>query len=112
MASQTETTSRFILDNIGGADNIASVTHCATRLRFQLNDRSQANTEALDENGSVLGVVPQGDNGLQVVMGGAVANYYQELIKLPGVAESAEGGGNRQKSSKKEYGGVRDKVWL
>ncbi|MDU7287914.1 MAG: PTS transporter subunit EIIC [Corynebacterium kroppenstedtii] len=113
MASQTETTSRFILDNIGGADNIASVTHCATRLRFQLNDRSQANTEALDENGSVLGVVPQGDNGLQVVMGGAVANYFQELIKLPGVAESAEGGGNRQKSSKKEYGGVRGKFgWV
>lgn len=113
MASQTETTSRFILDNIGGADNIASVTHCATRLRFQLNDRSQANTEALDENGSVLGVVPQGYNGLQVVMGGTVANYYQELIKLPGVAESAEGGGNRQKSSKKEYGGVRGKFgWV
>ena len=67
-----------------------SLTHCATRLRFQLVDQSKADQTALDDIPEVLGVVPQGSTGLQVVMGGDVANYYQELIKLPGVDKSGE----------------------
>ena len=42
MASKVATASQSILDNVGGADNIASLTHCATRLRFQLVDQSWA----------------------------------------------------------------------
>ena len=42
MASKVATASQSILDNVGGADNIASLTHCATRLRFQLVDQSKA----------------------------------------------------------------------
>ena len=90
MASKVATASQSILDNVGGADNIASLTHCATRLRFQLVDQSKADQTALDDIPEVLGVVPQGSTGLQVVMGGDVANYYQELIKLPGVDTSGE----------------------
>lgn len=98
-------TSEFILEKVGGAANIASMSHCATRLRFQLHDQSKADQDALDNNPDVLGVVPQGSTGLQVVMGGAVANYYQELLRLPGMGEKEEGGA----STKKEYGGVRGK---
>ncbi|AKK05824.1 PTS system, glucose subfamily, IIA component [Corynebacterium mustelae] len=98
-------TSEFILEKVGGAANIASMSHCATRLRFQLHDQSKADQDALDNNTDVLGVVPQGSTGLQVVMGGAVANYYQELLRLPGMGEKEEGGA----STKKEYGGVRGK---
>lgn len=113
MAS-TKQTSEFILDKVGGVDNVASLTHCATRLRFQLHDQSKADQTALDSNSDVLGVVPQGSSGLQVVMGGGVANYYQDIVCLPGMSSKAAGdsdGGNA--STKKQYGGVRGKYsWV
>ena len=40
--------SQSILDNIGGKDNIKSLAHCITRLRFKLKDVSKANTEAIE----------------------------------------------------------------
>lgn len=103
MAPTTKSTSEMILEKVGGAENVASLTHCATRLRFQLHDQSKADQAALDANPDVLGVVPQGTTGIQVVMGGDVANFYQEIIQLPGM--SSEGGN----SGKKQYGGVRAK---
>lgn len=85
----TKKVAEHILENVGGADNVESLTHCATRLRFQLRDQSKANQQAIDANDKVLGVVPQGSTGLQVVMGGDVANYYQELVTLPGMGDGA-----------------------
>ena len=104
----TKKVAEHILENVGGADNVESLTHCATRLRFQLRDQSKANQQAIDANDKVLGVVPQGSTGLQVVMGGDVANYYQELVTLPGMGDGAP-----KNSGKKEYGGVRQKYgWV
>lgn len=101
MAS-TADVSRRILDGIGGAENVSSLTHCATRLRFQLVDQSLADIAALESNPAVLGVVKQGTNGLQVVMGGGVAEYYSELIKQPGVSAGEE-------RTQQKYSGVRGK---
>lgn len=104
------TTSQFILEKMGGAANITSLTHCATRLRFQVADQSLIDQKALDGHPEVLGVVPQGTNGLQVVMGGGVADYYQGILQQPGM-----GDGERPKadSGKKDYGGVRGKYgWI
>ncbi len=116
MASKIMTTSQHILDNLGGPENITSMTHCATRLRFQLHDQSAVNQQAIDSDPSVLGVVPQGSTGMQVVMGGAVANYYQELLKLDGMSHFAGGdedSGKAPARDKKEYGGVRGKFsWV
>lgn len=39
---------RIILTNVGGKDNVVSLTHCITRLRFTLKDESKANTEILE----------------------------------------------------------------
>lgn len=39
----------FIVENVGGKENIVSLTHCVTRLRFRLKDESKANTTALKE---------------------------------------------------------------
>lgn len=108
MASKTMTTSEFILEKVGGAENVANLTHCATRLRFQLHDQSKADQKALDSNPDVLGVVPQGTTGLQVVMGGGVADYYQALVTQPGMGESA-----KASNGKKQYDGVRGKYsWV
>ena len=45
---------KFIIKNIGGKNNILNVTHCVTRLRFQLKDESKANDEALKNNSGII----------------------------------------------------------
>ncbi|WP_297004977.1 glucose PTS transporter subunit IIA [uncultured Corynebacterium sp.] len=106
MASATDT-SRSILKEVGGADNVDDLTYCATRLRFQLHDRSKADLAALEDIPQVLGVVPQGGNGVQVVMGGGVADFHNAIVREPGMGETGAA------LAKKQYGGVRGKYeWI
>ncbi|MCS5479924.1 glucose PTS transporter subunit IIA [Corynebacterium sp. YIM 101645] len=110
MASTT-TTSQHILREIGGAENVTNLTYCATRLRFQLRDQGKVDVEKLESDPAVLGVVKQGTTGMQVVMGGGVAEYYNELVKEPGMGDLGEEGASSK--SKKEYEGVRGKYsWV
>lgn len=106
MASTTTSTSQHILREIGGSENVANLTYCATRLRFQLRDQSKVDVEKLESDPAVLGVVKQGTTGVQVVMGGGVAEYYNALVKEPGMGNLDE---DAPKSGKKEYEGVRGK---
>lgn len=76
---------RNILDQIGGAENVISVTHCITRLRFKLKDEGKANTDAIKKIKGVVGVVQAGGQ-YQVVIGSDVDDAYQALGKLPGVS--------------------------
>ena len=75
-----------ILAGIGGADNIASMTHCATRLRFELHDASLADKDRLEANPKVIGAVPQGGSHYQVIVGGDVATVYNAMNSLPEMA--------------------------
>lgn len=75
-----------ILAGIGGADNIASMTHCATRLRFELHDASLADKDRLEANPKVMGAVPQGGSHYQVIVGGDVATVYNAMNSLPAMA--------------------------
>ncbi|MGW5399105.1 glucose PTS transporter subunit IIA [Streptomyces sp. NPDC003952] len=75
-----------ILRGVGGAENIESFTHCATRLRFQLHDGAKADTAALDALSGVMATVPQSGDRLQIVIGGAVARVYSEIMNLPSMA--------------------------
>ncbi|AGF72351.1 glucose PTS transporter subunit IIA [Corynebacterium halotolerans] len=111
MASKTASTSQHIITEIGGADNVTSLTHCATRLRFQLHDQSKVDVDSLEKDPAVLGVVKQGTTGLQVVMGGGVAEYYQAIMKEPAMRQVGDGESSAPK--KKEYEGVRGKYsWV
>ncbi|WPF67093.1 MULTISPECIES: glucose PTS transporter subunit IIA [unclassified Corynebacterium] len=111
MSSNTATTSQRIITEIGGAANVSSLTHCATRLRFQLHDQSRVNVAALEKDPAVLGVVKQGSTGLQVIMGGGVADYYAEIMRDPAMATLGDSEG--KKPAAKEYGGVRGKYsWI
>ena len=115
--ASTKDTAQHIIKNIGGADNITSLTHCATRLRFQLADPSKIDEKTLESDKAVLGTVHQGEHGYQVVMGGGVADYYQAIIKEPGVNPSGEHKGNARgpkigADGKKEYGGIRKTGWV
>ncbi|MCX4781858.1 glucose PTS transporter subunit IIA [Streptomyces sp. NBC_01264] len=75
-----------ILRGVGGAENIESLTHCATRLRFQLHDGAKADTAGLDALAGVMATVPQSGDRLQIVIGGAVARVYSEIMNLPSMA--------------------------
>lgn len=46
-----------IIQNIGGEDNVISLVHCATRLRFKLKDTSIANTAVIEKLDGVVSVV-------------------------------------------------------
>ena len=70
-----------ILQKVGGVNNVSHVTHCATRLRFNLKDSSKA---SLNEVKKIKGVISAVNNGgqFQVVIGQDVANVYRELVEL------------------------------
>lgn len=72
-----------ILEKVGGTDNIISVTHCLTRLRFNLKDESKADKEGIKASEGVVGVVSKAGQ-FQVIIGADVPQVYQELIKLTG----------------------------
>lgn len=80
-----------IVANVGGAGNILSLTHCATRLRFELADASLVDSAALDAQPAVLGAVPQAGDRYQVVIGGAVETMFTQIMNLPEMASVGKG---------------------
>ena len=81
-----EELSREIIANVGGKDNVASVVHCTTRLRFKLKDASKANDEKMKATDGVLSLVKSGGQ-YQVVIGNNVADVYDTLIKIGGFGD-------------------------
>ncbi|MEC5152541.1 glucose PTS transporter subunit IIA [Cryobacterium sp. GrIS_2_6] len=80
-----------IVQSIGGAGNIVGLTHCATRLRFQLKDASGIDQAAVEAIPVVLGAVPQTGDRYQVVIGGAVETVYNEIWALPEMKKISAG---------------------
>lgn len=76
-----ENLAKQILKNVGGQENVSNLTHCATRLRFNLKDLSKANTEAIKKTKGVMGVVDKGAQ-YQVIIGSDVSSVYKEILKL------------------------------
>ena len=85
-----------IVDLVGGEDNIQSLVHCATRLRFKLDDHSKADKEALNNIPDVLTVVEKGGQ-FQVVIGNKVGKVYAEISKSHNISagDSADKGKRR-----------------
>ncbi|HFJ7362695.1 TPA: beta-glucoside-specific PTS transporter subunit IIABC [Enterococcus faecium] len=78
-----------ILKDVGGKENINGLTHCITRLRFNLKDEEKANTEELKEVPGVVTVVQSGGQ-YQVVIGNHVRDVYKEFIELSGLSTETE----------------------
>lgn len=76
-----EKMSSEILKAIGGENNIASVVHCSTRLRFTLNDQSKADDEKVKDIKGVLSLVKKGGQ-YQLVIGNDVDKVYKEIMKF------------------------------
>lgn len=77
-----------ILAGVGGSQNISSLVHCATRLRFNLNDAAKADRDGIKATDGVLAVV-EAAGQFQVVIGNTVGKVYEEIEKLrPSEAEA------------------------
>ncbi len=83
MANFTEDAKK-LLDGVGGKDNISAVTHCVTRMRFVLNDPSDADVKAIEDIPSVKGTFTQSGQ-FQVIIGNQVGDFYNEFSKISGV---------------------------
>ncbi|UWX95431.1 PTS transporter subunit EIIC [Enterobacter mori] len=71
----------FIINGVGGRENIKSVSHCATRLRFELISNTNANKKELHDHADVIMVVESGGQ-LQIVIGNNVSEVYQAIEAL------------------------------
>ena len=85
----TTSTPQAILDAVGGAENITHLTHCATRLRFELKDASVVDKATVEKIPGVMGAVPQSGDRYQIIIGGAVQSVYNDIMKLPAMAGGA-----------------------
>ncbi|OTQ54926.1 beta-glucoside-specific PTS transporter subunit IIABC [Gilliamella apis] len=75
-----------IIEHVGGKDNITSLVHCATRLRFALKDESKANAEFLKKQAGIITVVQSGGQ-FQVVIGNSVADVFNAIMQLTNLNE-------------------------
>ncbi len=81
MASKYDGLARIIIQNVGGKDNISAITHCVTRLRFNLKDESKANTDILKGTEGVVTVLQSGGQ-YQVVIGNHVPDVFKSVVSV------------------------------
>ncbi|MDU6431638.1 MAG: PTS transporter subunit EIIC [Pantoea sp.] len=99
--------SRAIVQSLGGMQNIESVTHCMTRLRFVVKDRAQVDSAALKALPGVMGVVDN-DTQCQVIIGNNVGKAYQAILAL-GTPEASGGAVVKRKITLRSIGaGILD----
>lgn len=79
----------FILEHVGGKENVVSLTHCVTRLRFKLKDEGKADTQALKDKDGIIDVIQKGGQ-YQVVIGNDVEYAYDAVVKAGGLAGGGE----------------------
>ncbi|WP_037282926.1 beta-glucoside-specific PTS transporter subunit IIABC [Saccharibacillus sacchari] len=92
-----EKLAKDIIQNVGGKENVNSLEHCVTRLRFRLKDENKANTDVLKNMDGVVTVVKSGGQ-YQVVIGNHVPDVYAEVNAAGGFAaesSSSDAGGEK-----------------
>ena len=87
-----------IIEYVGGQDNIISLVHCATRLRFALKDDNKANADILKKQKGVITVVQSGGQ-FQVVIGNNVADVYNNIMQLTNLNEKSNAEAQPNKKS-------------
>ncbi|WLI77758.1 PTS beta-glucoside transporter subunit IIABC [Kosakonia sp. H02] len=93
-----QTLAKDILSHVGGKENISSVVHCATRLRFKLKEMHKADAEGLKANPGVIMVVESGGQ-FQVVIGNHVHDVWQAVRKDAGLTDDTPMTVSEDKSS-------------
>lgn len=84
-----EQLAKDIIKNVGGKENVKSVVHCITRLRFKLKDESKANTNVLENMEGVVTVRKSGGQ-YQVVIGNHVPDVYKAVVEAGGFQSESQ----------------------
>lgn len=87
--SKNQEIAERVLSMVGGEENVNSVVHCATRLRFKLKDEEKAATDKLNQDPDVIQVVRSGGQ-YQVVIGSHVSDVYKELMAHSGLGDNSD----------------------
>lgn len=90
-----------VLEKIGGKENVISVFHCATRLRFELKDLSKIDEAGLKKIDGVLGIKKVG-NTFQAIIGPNVGAVYDYLCEISGLSKNTEIDENLEEESSKQ----------
>lgn len=88
MSKQIKEMVRQIIQDIGGSGNVVSVTHCMTRLRFNLKDMSIPQDETIKQIAGVLGVARSGGQ-YQIIIGQTVNEVYDAVVAAGNLNQSA-----------------------
>ena len=75
---------RQLLEYVGGKENIAAVSHCATRMRFVLRDTKKADVKKIEEMKVVKGTFTQAGQ-FQVIIGNEVSTFYNDFMEVSGI---------------------------
>jgi len=84
-----EKLAKDIIANVGGKENVNSLAHCITRLRFKLKDENKANTEVLKNMDGIVTVIKSGGQ-YQVVIGNHVPEVYADVAAIGGFQTASE----------------------
>ncbi|TSO25364.1 PTS transporter subunit EIIC [Lactobacillus sp. LL6] len=94
-----------IIKNVGGVENINSLYHCTTRLRFELKDENKANTAAIKKLPLVLGVT-SANGQYMIVLGKNVAPTYEAIMEEYHLSDKIQQSNNSKKLTWKKAGKV------
>jgi len=89
VAGKYDELARSVIDGVGGKDNVMSVSHCITRLRFKLKDVGRADTGTLEKTKGVITVI-NANGQYQVVVGNDVVNIYDAVLAVGGLEGAGE----------------------
>ncbi len=84
MATDFKALAKEVVAGVGGKENIVSLTHCATRLRFKLADQSKASKDTVTKVKGVINVVESGGQ-FQVIIGNEVGQAFDAITELTGI---------------------------
>ena len=101
MAKNFEQLAKDIVANVGGEENVISLTHCVTRLRFKLKDEDKADGTKLSAMQGVLKVLQSGGQ-YQVVIGKDVTDVYDAVLRTSHITAAGEDGPAKQDTGSKE----------
>ncbi|AXY39709.1 MULTISPECIES: beta-glucoside-specific PTS transporter subunit IIABC [Bacillus] len=90
--------SKEILQLVGGEENVQSVIHCMTRLRFNLYDNAKADRDGLEQTEGVMGTNISGGQ-FQIIVGNDVPKVYQALMESSGLSDESANKTSKQKKN-------------
>lgn len=89
MSKKYEKLAESIAAKVGGSDNVSTLAHCQTRLRFVLKDEKKADKEGIKKLNGVANVIESGGQ-FQVVIGTHVEEVYEEVVKFISPTEDTQ----------------------